>query len=302
MLISVIIPTYQRPDLLSQCLECLCYDKQTLGHNFFEIIVSDDSRTEISKDLVEREFPRVRWIRGPRRGPASNRNNGAKEACGEWLAFLDDDCLPDSQWLASIHLQALSGMFDVIEGKTITPDKVDNPFRQGVENLSGDNFWSCNLAVRRDVFLSMGGFDEDFLEAAGEDMEFAFRIRKNKLRVIFLERAVVLHPVRVLSWRKLIWYTKTVRWMSLYYLKTGQTRLDEAGSAKVIFSVSADRFTGLLRRTWHLFKKFNASYWRTQIFWRIWEWITFPVVLPYVLFWEFRFREMMTRRAKDSDA
>src|SRR5439155_4504610 len=120
--------------------------------------------------------------------PAANRNHGAKHARGEWLAFVDDDCLPDKGWLEAIAEAALKPTSEVIEGKTVIPDKVDNPFRQGVENLSGGNFWSCNLAIRRAAFWQIGAFDEDFLEAGGEDMELAFRIRRNDLRTLFAEK------------------------------------------------------------------------------------------------------------------
>ena len=51
--------------------------------------------------MVNEEFPMVRWNEGPRRGPAANRNFGARVADGEWLIFLDDDCNPRPGFLAA---------------------------------------------------------------------------------------------------------------------------------------------------------------------------------------------------------
>jgi glycosyltransferase involved in cell wall biosynthesis len=199
MLISVVIPTCNRNDLLAKCLDCLAPGRQGGGEiaglksEFcspppaftYEVIVTDDGSKTTAQELIQSSYPWAVWVRGPRTGPAANRNNGAKNAKGEWLIFLDDDCLPDPFWLDAIWTPASKRILDVIEGKTVTPDKVDNPFRQGVENLTGDNYWSCNLAIRRETFFSIGAFDEDFLEAGGEDMELAFRIRKHNLHVLF---------------------------------------------------------------------------------------------------------------------
>ncbi|MFM6530798.1 MAG: glycosyltransferase family 2 protein, partial [Dolichospermum sp.] len=61
----------------------------------------DDGYQSTAQEMIEQNYPWVKWVAGPGKGPAANRNNGAKYATGEWLAFTDDDCLPDPQWLAS---------------------------------------------------------------------------------------------------------------------------------------------------------------------------------------------------------
>jgi GT2 family glycosyltransferase len=299
MLISVVIPTYQRPDLLSQCLDRLCFDKQTLGPNFFEIIVSDDSRNEISKQLIQKEYLRVKWVQGPRRGPASNRNNGAKHALGEWLAFLDDDCLPDSGWLLSLFNSARDdGAIGVIEGKTVCPDKGDSPFEDYIENLSGGQFWSCNLAIRRALFFQLGGFDELFLEAGGEDMEFAWRLREHQVKSLFVPGFLVLHPARRLTWRQVWWRTLLIRWVLLYRLRTGKAAPLDTSGFQVIYNISTDRISDLLRTTVHFVSRFNSQCWRRSLVWQIWKWFTFPVILPYLIVWEFRFREILKAPSK----
>ena len=59
-----------------------------------EVIVSDDSKQCIAKELIQEKYSWVKWIEGPKKGPAANRNNGAKYATGDWFIFIDDDCEP----------------------------------------------------------------------------------------------------------------------------------------------------------------------------------------------------------------
>jgi glycosyltransferase involved in cell wall biosynthesis len=102
---SVIIPTCDRTESLARCLEQL--------RGGAEVIVSDDGQTTATRELISARFPNVKWYQGPRRGPAANRNHGVRHAVGEWLAFVDEDCIPDETWLEEIA-RAISAS-DVIE-------------------------------------------------------------------------------------------------------------------------------------------------------------------------------------------
>lgn len=287
-MISVIIPTCHRNDLLAKCLETLAPGAQTLAAEHYEVIVTDDGSRATAEEMMRTHFPWAKWVPGPRRGPAANRNNGARHGLGDWLAFVDDDCLPDRRWLKAIHEAAEAGVV-VVEGKTITPDKVDNPFRQGVENLQGGVYWSCNLALERGEFFKLGGFDEDFLEAGGEDMEFAFRIQRQRLAAVFCPAALVRHPTRTISFRQLLWRTFLIRWILLYYRKTGQSMADQSHPIAVAWFIVRQRTLDLMRTSWHLVSRFEPDSWRTRLFYQLWKWITFPVVLPYLVYWQFRF-------------
>src|SRR5215204_1583505 len=113
-MISIVIPTCDRPEFLSACLAALASgrqvgmqisgeepgasDSQACGQRvsagIYEVIVSDDSYKVGTRQMVESQFPWVHWRSGPRRGPAANRNSGARAGHGRWLIFIDDDCVP----------------------------------------------------------------------------------------------------------------------------------------------------------------------------------------------------------------
>lgn len=301
--VSVVVPTYNRPDLLARCLECLTPEAQEFSAGAFEVIVTDDGREESTRTMIASRFPWVKYIAGPGRGPAANRNNGARAASGEWLAFVDDDCLPQPGWLASIQRVAREQGVEVVEGKTVIPDRVDNPFLQGVENLTGGVFWSCNLAVRKETFLELGGFDEDFLEAGGEDMEFAWRIQQRKVNAKFCPEALVFHPVRPASLKTLIWRMRLSRWILLYYHRTGQAVPLSESSFKAAWSVASRLFSDFPRQVGHFYLKHLPSTWRTgwrtSLFNHVWGLLTFPLLVPYMMMWELRFRKQLIERQKE---
>src|SRR5690349_14766529 len=99
--ISVVIPTYRRPMLLKNCLQALSL--QRFDVNQFEVIVVSDGPDEMSADAVNEYHPiitNLRFLSLPvKKGPAAARNYGWKSAIGELVAFTDDDCLPDKDWL-----------------------------------------------------------------------------------------------------------------------------------------------------------------------------------------------------------
>ena len=79
-LLSVVIATCHRPAVLCRTLECLTPDRQQVSPGVFEVIVADDSRDAATRTVVGERFRQVHYIKGPGRGPASNRNRGAASA------------------------------------------------------------------------------------------------------------------------------------------------------------------------------------------------------------------------------
>lgn len=201
-LISVVIPTRDRNELLARCLDRLAPCAQTLEHDRYEVIVSDDSAHHAARELIFDRYPWVRWSAGPCRGPAANRNAGASAARGEWLAFTDDDCVPDSGWLAAFvgRFNGDERALDVLEGRTTCKAGLDSPRQTAPVNLTGGKLWSCNFAIRRAHLESVGGFDERYPYAHMEDADLQSRLLKAGFMIRFVADAAVDHPPRPLPW------------------------------------------------------------------------------------------------------
>jgi len=196
---SVVIPTCNRHEQLFDALGKLAHysSEEWQQQSVFgvEIIVANDARESDLEPLLAANFPSCVYVEGPHRGPAACRNKGAAVASGDWLVFLDDDCIPESGWLEAYSAECAHA--DVLEGRT-SPCGVRN--RVDMEcpaNEAGGYLWSCNMAIRTEVFRQMGGFDESFPFAAFEDMDLHFRLLDASKVVKFVPEARVLHPWRI---------------------------------------------------------------------------------------------------------
>ena len=203
---SIIIPTSNRPSLLKLCLSELYKAVTYIGSHKVEIIVTDDSSDERSKDLLKTHFPQVRFMNGPRKGPAANRNNGAKSASGQWLLFLDDDIIPDVNLISDyinaisldIEIAAFEGAIFPDDWKLLEKDMAECPI-----NTYGGCFWSANVCIKKELFFKIGGFNEQYTIAAQEDQDIFAKIKVHT-PVPFLKNAFVIHPVRIASLKKKI--------------------------------------------------------------------------------------------------
>ena len=149
---SVVIPTYERPDDLRRCLNSLEKDAQAPCPDY-EIIVTDDSKSEKCRTIVENEFPEASWGIGKQNGPAGNRNAGVNRAIGEWVVFLDDDCIAQDGFL-NAYSNAIDANpdIDVFEGR-IFPDRPRRTWAEGCPaNEHGGLYWTSNLCVRKSFF------------------------------------------------------------------------------------------------------------------------------------------------------
>jgi GT2 family glycosyltransferase len=194
---SVVVPSYERPDDLGRCLHALSQENQSKAPPH-EIIVTDDSRTDHCRVLVEQNFPEVSWGKGKHNGPAGNRNAGVARAKGEWIVFIDDDCVARPGYLAN-YASAIASHSEIVvfEGH-IFPDRPRRTWAEGCPvNTDGGMFWTSNLCVKRKVFDELCGFDERF-EVAYEDVDFAYRLKESKAKTLFVKTAAACHPWRTL--------------------------------------------------------------------------------------------------------
>lgn len=200
MLFSIIIPTYKRESQLLACLGRLTPIYQQFPFSEYEIIISDDDLNSLDKVLFPTEIENIKIIKGPSKGPAANRNNGAKQAIGEWLIFIDDDCLPQANllnaYLNSISYRKLNEY--VFEGKIIA-DRLQQRFDEEAPiNAKGGCLWSCNFCIKKNIFYTIGMFDESFPFPSMEDSDL--NVRLSRLHpIIFIDDAVVVHPWRTIT-------------------------------------------------------------------------------------------------------
>ena len=194
---SVIIPTRDRPVELAACLRCLAPGAQALDASSYEVIVTDDGDFAACDARLRADFPWVRHVRGPRRGPAANRNAGARVAGGRWLVFADDDVVPARGWLAAYadaHVEEQGAR--VLEGRTTCVGGFPSPLYHSPVNESGGVLWSCNFAIDAACFAEVGGFDEQFPFPHMEDPDLRERLKARGDAIRWVPAAVVDHPAR----------------------------------------------------------------------------------------------------------
>jgi GT2 family glycosyltransferase len=197
----VVIPTYRRNESLARCLDRLVGGAQTLPASAYEVIVSDDHPgADNAQRLLRERYPAMRWVGGPGRGPAANRNRGAAEARAPWLVFTDDDCVPLPGWLGAFaaRLDQPDGQgLRVLEGVTTAGGAKDyGPFMSVPLNEEGGCLWSCNFAIERALFEEMGGFDDRFPYPHLEDVDLRLRLEDRGQAFPFVPEAAVAHPPR----------------------------------------------------------------------------------------------------------
>ena len=197
---SICIITYKRPESLRLCLDSISVCLVNLSPNTYEVLVSDDCPLQSALGVAS-SFEFVKWIQGPCRGVAANRNNVVNAANGEWIVFIDDDEIADNNWLFHFNKAIISGGCDVIEGRVQPTNFPDSILWYAPTISKGGAFCTANLAINREIFHELGGFDESF-SVSHEDVDFGRRIRNAGCRSIYLNQSVVYHPARRYSFRE----------------------------------------------------------------------------------------------------
>ena len=203
--VAVVIPTYQRPDLLLRCLEAVL--AQTFALDAFEVIVVDDGCGDDVREVVgkltwrTRGRPVVRYLRPDgTRGPAAARNRGWRASQAPLIAFTDDDTIPHEDWLAQ-GVRALSEGPVAVCGRVVVPVGQGAPtdHERNTQGLERAEFVTANAFVRRDALVAVGGFDERYTRAWREDSDLQFALMQVG-PVGKALRAAVTHPVRSAPW------------------------------------------------------------------------------------------------------
>ena len=208
MILSVVMPSYNKRDLLAQSLAAL--SRQELAVDW-EIVVVDDGSTDGTDTFLatrSQELPQqLRVVRPDRNvGRAAARNLGVRMARGQWVLFLDDDIVaPQGLLSAHLHLLNRAERCGTIGCVHTAPELVDAPHfhyldTRGVAKVKSEvvparYFVTQNAAVPRDALLAVSGFDERFSAYGLEDMDLAFRLEDQQGVTFLPVREPVPHHV-----------------------------------------------------------------------------------------------------------
>jgi GT2 family glycosyltransferase len=194
-IVSVVIVSREKIDSLFKTIEGLA--NQSLPKSKFEVIIVDDGSEKQDLSLLAKKFKNrfssIRVIRQDKCGLAAGRNLGVKEAKSKIIAFTDNDCLPEKNWLANLLSKFNDPQVAGVEGKIIT-DYPKRLFTSAPENIGGGLFTGANTAYKKEIIQKAGYYDEK-MAFWREDSEFAFRAMKFG-KIVFASDAIVYHPLR----------------------------------------------------------------------------------------------------------
>jgi HAD superfamily hydrolase (TIGR01662 family) len=193
---SVVVPTIGRPSL-DALLDALA---AAPGPRPAALILVDDRPAGEPLRPDRAGLPPVRVVRTGGGGPARARNLGWRTAGTEWIAFLDDDVVPDPDWYARLE-EDLAGLAPDVAGSQgrvrvpLPQARRPTDWERGTAGLATSSWITADLAYRRAALAAVGGFDERFPRAFREDSDLALRVMDTGGRLVRGERRIT-HPVR----------------------------------------------------------------------------------------------------------
>jgi len=202
---SVIVPTYNRSGFIERAFASLV--EQDYPKDTFEIIAIDDGSTDRTPEILKRfcrDHTYFRSLSQANKGPAAARNLGIREANGDIVLLMDDDCIAEKNWARELAGSYRSDNIGGVAGRikfVASDNNIANQFAahdigSGQPlNAAGeiDFFVTANASFRRKVIEQVGGFDETFPYAAHEDVDLSHRVRRAGWRLLYHDAAVVDH-------------------------------------------------------------------------------------------------------------
>lgn len=212
MLLSVVIPTYNRESILAKCIEALF--KQTLPPDRYEIIVVNDGSTDGTNHtvkMISSQTPvEIRYLEQDHRGPAAARNLAIKNSSGQIILIIGDDIIATPNLLEehmNWHLEFPEENIAVLGYVTWSEEMKKTPFLEWLERsrfqfgyhlIQNDTasfwfFYTCNISIKKEFLINHGLFDEDFPYAAYEDTDLGYRLMQEGLQIKYNRNAVGHH-------------------------------------------------------------------------------------------------------------
>ncbi|MDY6936022.1 MAG: glycosyltransferase family 2 protein [Cyanobacteriota bacterium] len=226
--VSIVIPVYNGGRAFHECLTSLqaaISDPNVVSPE--EIIVVSDGDTDGSWKLAE-QFGATVIRCATSKGPARARNLGARAAKGDILFFVDADVTIYPETVGKVaeafdrdpEMAALIGSYDDEPGAENFLSQYKNLFHHYTHQTSSEEattFWGACGAVRRDIFLQVGGFDESYRAACIEDIELGYRLKRHGHSIKLCKDIQVKHLKRweVFSLLKADIFYRALPWTAL---------------------------------------------------------------------------------------
>lgn len=209
--VSIVMPVYNAEGTLAEALTRVFQST----HDAFEVVLVDDGSTDNTRAIAS-EFP-VRIVpSGGRVGPAAARNIGAREAQGDILFFIDSDVMVRADTLHRVMARFDQGDVDGLVGVQAVdlryrnlPSRYKNLWIRWTylrKQSAQDDvpcFYTTAAAIRRDVFLRVGGFDQSYAGPSVEDQAFANKLIRLGVKVRVQPEIEVEHVKRYSLWTML---------------------------------------------------------------------------------------------------
>ncbi|WP_176159484.1 glycosyltransferase [Prosthecobacter debontii] len=199
--ISVVVCTWNGGATLADCLSSL----QKLRYPNFEVLLIDDGSTQDIAAIAHR-FPSVLYVRQDHAGLSVARNRGASLATGEIVAYTDDDCIADEDWLTHLATGFDDPQWVAAGGPNIPPRPRNRteavvaaapgaPAHVLLNDIEAEHLPGCNLAIRKRALEAIGGFQAQYV-AAGDDVDVCWRLQQAGGKLRFVPGAMVWHHRR----------------------------------------------------------------------------------------------------------
>jgi glycosyltransferase involved in cell wall biosynthesis len=214
MKLSIIIPTFNRRDILRGLLQMLHNDEESKAAIDYEIIVVDDLSKDGTWEMVSNEFPAVKLLRGPGKNAELAKRGAVEASTGDYIVCLDDDCLPRPGWIKEVEADLRRGE-KIVQCKLVfldlgqkeLSDESQKYFRSGfradmmpLSILNGGyqqqyillcHEFGCFFS--REVLGKVPLDDPNLVVDFGPSASFALRARKHGYRVFFEPASVINH-------------------------------------------------------------------------------------------------------------
>ncbi|MBO0948737.1 glycosyltransferase family 2 protein [Fibrella forsythiae] len=218
---TVVIPTGNHSALLPNCLEAIA--QQQLTRNQFEIVVVDDANNAETASLVHsfahRHHIEIRYLAQPHpMGLAAARNRGWRAARGQYIAFTDDDCVPQPGWLLVAQRMFMRGA-QVVTGTVRTTLPIRQAGARRVVNriVESSDFLAANCFCQTGALQRAGGFEESFDLAWRVDADLQFKLLEIGIPILKCPEAVVVRSFRVANRYAVLTNERQNRYDALLY-------------------------------------------------------------------------------------